>query len=139
VFVDDKSSAYWLQCLRLKSDATKAITNFEALIRVQYNLTIRQWRIDAGGEFVNITLEDTLKGLGIHIEKSVSYMHQQNSHSECAIRTIMKKAQTLLFTACLPQSWWEFCVEHAVHLHNLTPIGKKMIMTSCNQSTAVFA
>jgi hypothetical protein len=46
-------------------------------------------------------LEDTLKSLGIHIEKSVPYMHQQNGHSEHAIRTIMEKAQALRFTAIL--------------------------------------
>jgi hypothetical protein len=51
-------------------------------------------------------------------------MHQQNGRSEHAIRTIMEKAQALRFTMCLPQSWWEFCVEHAVHLHNLTPISR---------------
>lgn len=124
VFVDDKSLAYWIQCLKLKSDATKAITNFEALVRVQYKSTIRRWHIDAGGEFVNLNLDDTLKSLGIRIEKSVPYMHQQNGRSERAIRSIMEKAQALRFTACLPQSWWEFCVEHAVHLHNLTPTAR---------------
>lgn len=122
VFVDDKSSAYWIQCLKLKFDASKVITNFEAQVRVQYKSMIRRWHIDAGGEFVNLKLDDTLKSLGIHIKKSVPYMHQQNGCSECAIRTIMEKAQALQFTACLPQSWWEFCVEHTVHLHNLTPI-----------------
>jgi hypothetical protein len=49
-------------------------------------------------------------------------MHQQNGCSEYAIRTIMEKVQVLHFTTCLPQSWWEFYIEHAVHLHNLTPI-----------------
>ena len=49
-------------------------------------------------------------------------MHQQNGRAERAIRTIMEKAQALHFTACLLQSYWEFCVEHSVHLINLTPI-----------------
>ena len=26
------------------------------------------------------------------------------------------------FEACLPNSWWEFCVEHALYLYNRTPI-----------------
>lgn len=105
VFVDDKTSAYWIQCLKLKSDASKAITDFEAHVRVQYKSTIRRWRIDAGGEFINLKLDDMLKSLGIKVEKSVPYMHQQNGRSERAIRTIMEKAQALRFTACLPQSW----------------------------------
>ena len=24
--------------------------------------------------------------------------------------------------ACLPRSWWEFCVEYGVHVYNQTPI-----------------
>ena len=34
----------------------------------------------------------------------------------------MDKAQALRLDACLPQSWWEFAVLHAVHLYNRTPI-----------------
>jgi len=37
------------------------------------------------------------------------------------IQTIVEKAQTLHFTACLPASWWEFTTNHAVHLINHTP------------------
>ena len=34
----------------------------------------------------------------------------------------MDKAQALCLDACLPQSWWEFAVLHAVHPYNQTPI-----------------
>jgi len=65
---------------------------------------------------------DTLKGLGIVIEQSVPHQHQQNRRAERAIRTIVEKVQCLCFIACLPQSWWEFCINHAVFLINRTPI-----------------
>jgi len=65
---------------------------------------------------------DTLKGLGIVIEQSIPHQHQQNGRAKRAIRTIMEKVQCLCFTACLPQSWWEFCINHAVYLINQTPI-----------------
>ena len=65
---------------------------------------------------------DTLKGLGITIEQSIPHQHQQNGRAERAIQTIMEKAQCLCFTTCLPQSWWEFCMNHAVYLINQTPI-----------------
>jgi len=62
---------------------------------------------------------DTLKGLGIAIEQSVPHQHQQNGRAERAIRKLSwKKPQCLCFTACLLQSWWEFCVNHAVYLIN---------------------
>ena len=60
-------------------------------------------------------------------------MHQQNGRAERAIRTIMEKAQTLRFTACLPKSYWEFCIEHSVHLHNLTPIARLDWQTPHNE------
>ena len=34
----------------------------------------------------------------------------------------MEKAQAMRLHACLPQSWWEFAVLHAVHLYNRTPV-----------------
>ena len=34
----------------------------------------------------------------------------------------MEKAQAMRFVACLPQNWWEFAVEYAVHVYNRTPV-----------------
>jgi hypothetical protein len=34
----------------------------------------------------------------------------------------MDKAQAIRFDTCIPQSWWEFTVAHAVHLYNRTPV-----------------
>ena len=35
---------------------------------------------------------------------------------------MIEKAQALRFEACLPQSYWEFSVEFAVHVYNRTPV-----------------
>jgi len=122
VFIDDKSSHMWTANLRKKSDVSKSIRNFKAMARIQHGATIRRWQINQGGEFINSDLMDTLKGLGIVIEQSVPHQHQQNGRAERAIRTIIGKAQCLCFTAHLPQSWWEFCVNHTVYLINRTSI-----------------
>ena len=50
------------------------------------------------------------------------HMPQQNGRAEHFNQTLMEKAQALQFGACLPQNWWEFTVEHAVHLYNRMPI-----------------
>ena len=34
----------------------------------------------------------------------------------------MDKAKALQHEACLPDSWWEFGVEHALHCYNCTPV-----------------
>ena len=49
-------------------------------------------------------------------------MHQQNGRAERLSRTLIEKAQALCFEACLPQSYWEFSVEFAVHVYNRTPV-----------------
>jgi hypothetical protein len=60
--------------------------------------------------------------MGIEVEKSLPHEQQQNGRAERFNRTIWDKAQSLRFDACLPNSWWEFCVEHALYLYNRTPL-----------------
>jgi len=45
---------------------------------------------------------------GILSKTSVPYMHQQNSRAERLNRTIMDKAQSMRFRACLTDIMWEF-------------------------------
>jgi hypothetical protein len=37
---------------------------------------------------------------------------------------LMEKAETMRHQACLPQSWWEFAVDHATHVYNRTPLSR---------------
>ena len=53
---------------------------------------------------------------------SIPHMHQQNGHAEHLNRTLIEKAKALRFEACLPQYYWEFSVEFAVHVYNRTPV-----------------
>jgi hypothetical protein len=58
----------------------------------------------------------------IQILQSVPHAHQQNGRAERIIRTLMEKAETMRLQACLPQSWWEFALDHTTHVYNRTPI-----------------
>jgi IS30 family transposase len=117
-FIDDYSSHTWITLLRKKSDAHQAMLTFKATVETQYNAKIRRWRFDGGGEFLR--LEDHIKKLRIEVEKSLPHEQQQNGRAERFNRTIWDKAQSLHFDACLRNSWWEFCVEHALHFYNRT-------------------
>ena len=77
---------------------------------------------EAGGEYKSKAFEKMLKDRGIKIPQSISYAHQQNGRAERVIRTIMEKAESMQLQACIPQSWWEFSVEHTVHVYNRTPL-----------------
>ena len=77
---------------------------------------------DAGGEYKSNKFLTTLKDNGINVLQSVPHTPQQNGRAERFMRTCMDKAEAMCHQACLPQSWWEFAVEQAVHLYNRTPI-----------------
>ncbi len=49
-------------------------------------------------------------------------MHQQNGRAEQLIRMLMDKGEAMHHEACLPDSWWEFSLEHAAHVYNRTPM-----------------
>src|SRR5271154_3837660 len=121
LFFDDHTSHGWITLLRRKSEAAAAIRHFLAMAKTQFNAPIREFMIDAGGEFKSNDLSEFLKELGINTLTSVPHMHQQNGRAERFIRTIMDKAQAIRLEACIPQNWWEFAVNYAVHVYNHTP------------------
>src|SRR6202161_2263793 len=121
-FLDDYTSHGWIINIKLKSDVKDVIKQFNALVKNQFDLTVKTFRSDEGGEYNDRELHDTLKDLGIEMQRSVPHASQQNGRAERFNRTIMDKAQALRLDACLPQSWWEFAVLHAVHLYNRTPM-----------------
>jgi transposase InsO family protein len=75
---------------------------------------------DAGGEYKSNEFLNTLKDYGIKVLQSAPHTPQQNGHAEQFNCTCMDKAQAMRLKACLPDSWWEFAVEHAVHCYNRT-------------------
>ena len=121
VFYDDYSSYAWTINLRTKDAALPATKQFLAMVEVQYWSTVRKWMSDAGGEYTSKAFINLLKDKGIEILQSVPHAHQQNGRAERIIRTLMEKAETMRLQACLPQSWWEFALNHATHVYNRTP------------------
>ena len=51
IIFDDATSHGWTINLKLKSDADPAIRQFVAMVKTQYDLSIKEVQIDAGGEF----------------------------------------------------------------------------------------
>jgi len=121
-FLDDFSSHAWVVCLRTKDAAINALCNFVVMVHTQYDSKIVEWMSDAAGEYKSDEFNKELKNLGIKILKSVPHQPQQNGRAECLNRTIMEKSQAIRLDACIPPSWWEFSINHAVHLYNCTPV-----------------
>ena len=100
----------------------KAIDHFIVMVSMQYKSRVWAVMSDFGGEFTSLRLEERLKELGICVQCSVPHMPQQNGRAECFNRTLFEKSEAMRHQACLPRSWWEFCVEYSVHVYNQTPI-----------------
>jgi hypothetical protein len=95
------------------------------MVKTQYpDAIIQEWQFDRGGEFTSKVAEEFLAKNGIKALYSVPEMHQQNGRAERFIRTIMDKAQAMRLDTYLPQSYWEFAVDYAVHVYNRTPLNR---------------
>jgi transposase InsO family protein len=124
VFLDDYTSYAWITLLRDKGSAITALRQWLALIKNQFDTTIKEWMSDASSEYKSDVFLKTLKYAGITVLQSTPHMPQQNGRAERIMHTIMDKAQAMWLEACLPQSWWEFAVNHAAHCYNRTPMSR---------------
>ena len=59
---------------------------------------------------------------GIEHQASVPCTPQQNGQAERFNHTILKKAEAMHQTACLPPSFWQDVVETALHIYNHQPM-----------------
>jgi hypothetical protein len=112
----------WIVCLCTKDAALGALKQFLAMIKNQHSTTVKEWMSDAGGEYKSEAFLKTLKDAGIKILQSAPHTPQQNGQAERFMRTLMDKAEAMCHETCLPQSWWEFAVQHATHVYNRTPL-----------------
>ncbi|GKB53457.1 retrovirus-related pol polyprotein from transposon TNT 1-94 [Tanacetum coccineum] len=78
VIVDDYSRFTWVKCLRSKDEAPSFIINFLKMIQVRLKETICRIRTNNGTEFVNQTLREYYKKVGISHETFVTCSPQQN-------------------------------------------------------------
>ena len=122
VTINDYSSFSWVFLLHNKASAIIALRQFLALVQNQFSNMVKSWMSDVGGEYKSDKFLTMLKDIKINVLQFVPHTPQQNSCAEHFMHTCMDKAEAMCHQACLPQSWWEFAVEHTVHLYNQTPI-----------------
>ena len=64
------------------ASAITALKQWLALIKNQYDSTIKEWMSDAGGEYKLDVFLKVLKDEGITVCQSVPHTPQQNGHAE---------------------------------------------------------
>ncbi|GJZ83455.1 retrovirus-related pol polyprotein from transposon TNT 1-94, partial [Tanacetum coccineum] len=95
VIVDDYSRFTKVNFLRSKDEAPDAIIKCIKNIQVRLNAIVRNVRTDNGTEFVNQTLRDFYKSVGISHQTSVACTPQQNGVVERRNRTLVEATRTI--------------------------------------------
>nr|GEX91994.1 hypothetical protein [Tanacetum cinerariifolium] len=88
------------------------------LSKVRLNVPVRRIQTDNGTEFVNQTLRDYYKEVGISHETSVARSPQQNVVVERRNRTLIEAARTMLIYAQAPLFLWAEAVATTCFTHN---------------------
>nr|GEU33979.1 putative ribonuclease H-like domain-containing protein [Tanacetum cinerariifolium] len=96
VIVDDNSRFTWVKCLRSKEEAPDFIIKFLKMIQLQLKAPVRRIRTDNKTEFINQTLREYYKKVGISHETSVARSLQQNGVVERRNRMLIEVARTIL-------------------------------------------
>ena len=121
-FVDDYTSMAWTMPLCTKDAALVATCHFLKMVSTQFKTQVEQWMSDAGGEYKSKAFDSMLKKQGIRILQSAPHTPQQNGHAERFMHTVMDKSEAMCHEACIPESWWECLIAHAIHVYNHTPL-----------------
>nr|GEY80682.1 retrovirus-related Pol polyprotein from transposon TNT 1-94 [Tanacetum cinerariifolium] len=88
VIVYDYSRFTWVKLLRSKDEAPDFIIKFPKMIQVRLKVPVCRIRTDNGTEFVNQTLRDYYKEVGISHETSVARSPQQNGVVERQVTSV---------------------------------------------------
>nr|GEZ27484.1 hypothetical protein [Tanacetum cinerariifolium] len=103
---------------RSKDEAPDFIIKFLKMIQVWLKVPVRHIQTDNKTEFVNQTLREYYKEVGISHETSVARSPQQNSVVERRNRTLIKAARTMLIYAQAPSFLWAEAVATACYTQN---------------------
>ena len=78
MLMDDCSSYVYCFLLRSKDETYTAVKQFLELVKTQYNMVVKQFCSDRGGEFKSKKFDELLASKGIVRQTSAPHIHQQN-------------------------------------------------------------
>jgi hypothetical protein len=120
-FIDGNTHFVKVKLLHTKDETCTALKAFIERAEVETGERVNYFRSDGGGEYGSKVLATYFESKGIHHEKTNAYTPQENGLAERMNRTIVEMARSLLKDANLPNSYWSFAVNYAVHIINRSP------------------
>ncbi|GJT20056.1 retrovirus-related pol polyprotein from transposon TNT 1-94 [Tanacetum coccineum] len=129
VIVDDYSQFTWVKFLRTKDEAPEIIIKISKQAQVSLKATVRYLRIDNGTEFINQTLRNYTKEVGITHTTSTVRTPQKNDVVKRRNRTLVEAAWTMLIFSKSPLFLWVKTVATACYTQN-----RSLIYTHYNKT-----
>nr|GEW06230.1 uncharacterized mitochondrial protein AtMg00810-like [Tanacetum cinerariifolium] len=129
VIVDDYSRFIWVKCLRSKDEASDFIIKFLKMIQLWLKTHVRRIRTDNGTRFVNQTLHEYYKKVGISHETSVARSSHQNGVVKRRNRTLIEvyeKAPLFLWAEAVATAYFDELTAMASEHSSLEPVLHEM-------------
>ena len=107
-----------VKLLHTKDETCAALKAFIELAEVETGECVNYFRSDGSGKYGSKVLAMYFESKGIQHEKTNAYTPQESGLAERMNRTIVEMAHSLLKDANLPNLYWSFLVNYAVHIIN---------------------
>nr|KYP66503.1 Retrovirus-related Pol polyprotein from transposon TNT 1-94 [Cajanus cajan] len=121
LFLDDYSKFLWTFPIAKKSQVPHLFLSFHALVKTQFERSIKTFQCDNGTEYVNGTLKQFFDHNGLLYRLSCPHTSPQNGKAERHIRSINNIIRTILHHASMPLSFWHHALSMATYLLNILP------------------
>lgn len=121
MFICCHSRYIFLYFLKSRSEAVQRFVEFRSQAEAFSRERIAILRVDNAPELTQGPLEAECKRTGIMYEKTVPDSPSQNRVAERCNRTLVSMARAMIIDAKLPEWFWTFAIQAAVHLKNRVP------------------
>jgi len=121
-FIDDATSHHAAMQLKCKSDAFEAFKTYKAFAENHFQMKMKEFQDDKGGEYMSAAFIKFTDTCGIHRRHTTHNQPQQNSIAEQANQTMADDISAMLFEAKLPLLLWGEALTTQIHVWNRLPI-----------------
>ncbi|BBH02385.1 hypothetical protein Prudu_012927 [Prunus dulcis] len=101
-FIDDCTRLTWVYLMKHKHDVASILPVFCAMVSTQFHASVKVFRTDNGGEYVNHTLTQFFRDQGIIHQTTTPFTPQQNGVSERKNRQLLEVARSLMLDMSVP-------------------------------------
>ena len=115
---DDATRYRWVLLLKTKDEVVPKFKEWLPYAETQSERKLKALRSDHGTEFTSYSFENFLKERGIAHDFAIAFHPQQNGVAERLNQTLEERVRTMLITAQLPVSYWEYAIKYATWLIN---------------------